>query len=71
LPTGEVGKDVFESIAKNSLSVRFEINIVKVSFASWFGIWRVLIRNEMFRFRGCRCMGYSLGGRVEMGGSIR
>lgn len=30
LPSGEVGKEVFDTIAKNSLSVRFEINIVKV-----------------------------------------
>lgn len=30
LPSGEVGREVFENIAKNSLSVRFEINIVKV-----------------------------------------
>lgn len=31
LPTGEVDRDVFESISANTLSVRFEINIVKVS----------------------------------------
>ena len=30
LPTGEVDRDVFESMGNNSLSVRFEINIVKV-----------------------------------------
>ena len=30
-PTGEVDRDVFESMGNNSLSVRFEINIVKVS----------------------------------------
>ena len=30
LPTGEVNRDVFESMGNNSLSVRFEINIVKV-----------------------------------------
>ena len=33
LPTGEVDRDVFESIGNNTLSVRFEINIVKVSNA--------------------------------------
>ena len=32
LPTGEVDRDVFESMGNNSLSVRFEINIVKVNF---------------------------------------
>ena len=30
LPTGEVDRDVFETMGNNSLSVRFEINIVKV-----------------------------------------
>ena len=30
LPTGEVDRHVFESMGNNSLSVRFEINIVKV-----------------------------------------
>jgi len=34
LPTGEVDRDVFESIGNNTLSVRFEINIVKVSRVS-------------------------------------
>lgn len=29
-PTGEVDRDVFESMGNNTLSVRFEINIVKV-----------------------------------------
>ena len=31
LPTGEVDRDIFESISANTLAVRFEINIVKVS----------------------------------------
>lgn len=31
LPTGEVGKDIFDTISANTLAVRFEINIVKVS----------------------------------------
>lgn len=30
LPTGEVDREVFESMGNNTLSVRFEINIVKV-----------------------------------------
>jgi serine/threonine protein kinase KIN1/2 len=40
LPTGEVDKELFESIGSNSLSVRFEINIVKVSAfsISFFGL---------------------------------
>jgi hypothetical protein len=38
LPSGEVGRDVFDSIAKNQLSVRFEINVVKVRFELfWIG----------------------------------
>jgi hypothetical protein len=32
LPTGEVDKDVFETMGNTSLSVRFEINIIKVGF---------------------------------------
>jgi hypothetical protein len=32
LPTGEVDKDVFETMGNTSLSVRFEINIIKVRF---------------------------------------
>ena len=34
LPSGQVDKEVFESIAKNQLSVRFEITIVKVCSVS-------------------------------------
>lgn len=33
-PTGEVDREVFESIGASSLSVRFEINIIKVWFSS-------------------------------------
>ena len=32
-PTGEVDRDVFEHLGRNSLSVRFEISIVKVRFS--------------------------------------
>ena len=32
-PTGEVNREVFESMGNNTLSVRFEINIVKVSLS--------------------------------------
>ncbi|KAJ3510856.1 hypothetical protein NLJ89_g4446 [Agrocybe chaxingu] len=38
LPTGEVDKEVFESMGNNSLSVRFEINIVKVPWLPLHGI---------------------------------
>ncbi|CAL1702535.1 unnamed protein product [Somion occarium] len=37
-PTGEVDPDVFESIGKNSLAVRFEINLVKVPWLPLHGI---------------------------------
>ncbi|TFK70981.1 Pkinase-domain-containing protein [Pluteus cervinus] len=38
LPTGEVDKEVFESMGSSTLSVRFEINIVKVPFLPLHGI---------------------------------
>lgn len=38
LPTGEVDRDLFESMGNNSLSVRFEINIVKVPWLPLHGI---------------------------------
>ena len=95
LPSSQVDKEVFESIAKNQLSVRFEITIVKVcSMSLWcvsfVGVFLVqLIKCSFFfcflgffvflpgifcffyRSRCCRFMGYSLGGRVVMDGSIR
>lgn len=33
LPTGEIDRELFESMGNNSLSVRFEINIVKVGYS--------------------------------------
>jgi hypothetical protein len=46
LPSGEVGRDVFDSIAKNQLSVRFEINVVKVRLELvWIG---AVINSVMF-----------------------
>lgn len=36
LPTGEVDRDLFESMGNNTLSVRFEISIVKVSLRIYF-----------------------------------
>ncbi|KAH9955992.1 KA1 domain/Ssp2 C-terminal domain-containing protein [Russula dissimulans] len=38
LPTGEVDREVFESVGQNMLSVRFEINIVKVPWLPLHGI---------------------------------
>lgn len=38
LPTAEVNSDVFESMGNNTLSVRFEINIVKVPWLPLHGI---------------------------------
>ncbi|KDQ50321.1 hypothetical protein JAAARDRAFT_42206 [Jaapia argillacea MUCL 33604] len=38
LPTGEVDREVFESIRTNSLAVRFEINVVKVPWLPLHGI---------------------------------
>jgi hypothetical protein len=38
MPTGEVDRHVFESMGNNSLSVRFEINIVKVPWLPLHGI---------------------------------
>jgi len=38
LPTGEVDREVFETIGANTLSVRFEVNIVKVPWLPLHGI---------------------------------
>ncbi|KAF9560585.1 Pkinase-domain-containing protein [Agrocybe pediades] len=38
LPTGEIDRELFESMGNNSLSVRFEINIVKVPWLPLHGI---------------------------------
>jgi len=38
LPTGEVDKDVFETMGASTLSARFEINIVKVPWLPLHGI---------------------------------
>ncbi|TFK51224.1 Pkinase-domain-containing protein [Heliocybe sulcata] len=38
LPTGEVDRDIFETIGTNTLAVRFEINIVKVPWLPLHGI---------------------------------
>ncbi|PPQ65043.1 hypothetical protein CVT26_015739 [Gymnopilus dilepis] len=38
LPTGEIDRELFESMGNNSLSVRFEINVVKVPWLPFHGI---------------------------------
>jgi serine/threonine protein kinase KIN1/2 len=38
MPTGEVDREVFETMGNNSLSVRFEINVVKVPWLPLHGI---------------------------------
>ncbi|KAF9483696.1 Pkinase-domain-containing protein [Pholiota conissans] len=38
LPTGEIDRELFETMGNNSLSVRFEINIVKVPWLPLHGI---------------------------------
>ncbi|KAH9475260.1 Protein kinase kin1 [Psilocybe cubensis] len=38
MPTGEIDRELFESMGNNSLSVRFEINIVKVPWLPLHGI---------------------------------
>ena len=39
-PTGEVDQDVFDAMGASRLSVRFEINIVKVSWFTLFWLFR-------------------------------
>jgi len=38
MPSMEVGREVFENMGRNGLSVRFEINIVKVPWLPLHGI---------------------------------
>lgn len=38
LPTGEVGPEVFDEIGRNTLAVRFEINVVKVPWLPLHGL---------------------------------
>lgn len=73
LPSGEVGKEVFDTIAKNSLSVRFEINIVKVCPPSVYFPRRMLLMAPppVCRFHGCHYMGFSSEGQAGMDGNIR
>ena len=68
--TGEVNdREVFESVGQNTLSVRFEINVVKVCHQIL--VLDVMILMSFFRFRGCRCTVSNSVVRVEMDGSTR
>jgi hypothetical protein len=71
---GEVSdREVFESVGQSTLSVRFEINVVKVlsfSLSSGFGLGSDLILS-FFRFRGCRYRVSNSVVRAEMDGSTR
>ena len=44
MPTGEIDRELFESMGNNSLSVRFEINIVKVCFL------KSILISRLFKF---------------------
>jgi hypothetical protein len=74
MPTGEVDQELFESLGNNTLSVRFEINIVKVSilcctFDSMHE--RACECCSISRYHGFLFMESSSGGPVGMGGNTR
>jgi len=71
LPTGEVDKEMFESMGNNSLSVRFEINIVKVLFVPCGFRPCTDYVYPVSRFLGCLCMVFNSAVLVEMVGSTR
>jgi hypothetical protein len=73
-PTGEVNdREAFESVGQSTLSVRFEINIVKVLLS--FHVGCLVVSDCMFPFlfrsRGYHYTVSSFVARVEMGGSTR
>jgi hypothetical protein len=74
LPTGEIDRELFESMGNNTMSVRFEINIVKVSVvggsfrAGRRGTNPVLLRA---RCHGCPFMESSSVGLAGMGGNTK
>jgi serine/threonine protein kinase KIN1/2 len=71
LPTGEVDRDVFESMGNNSLSVRFEINIVKVIMVHFYIVTSSLNLLMLIRYLGYPFMGSNSDGPVEMVGNTR
>ena len=74
-PTGEVADpEVFESVGRNTLSVRFEINIVKVRLLSHFvepPQGGPDSDSDFYRSHGCRYMVSNSAGQAEMDGSTR
>jgi len=71
MPTGEIDRELFESMGNNSLSVRFEINIVKVCFLKSTLISRLFKFSSSFRYLGCRFMVFSSDAQVEMVGNTK
>lgn len=72
-PTGEVDREVFEMMGANSLSVRFEINIIKVRWRRAVCLIEMLMASMriVLRFHGYRFTGSSSGEQVGTGGSTR
>lgn len=68
MPTGEVDKEMFEMMGANTLSVRFEINIVKVSFINLGSSGMCLCYH---RYPGYHCTGSSSGEQVVTAGNTR
>jgi hypothetical protein len=73
LPTGEVGRDMFEIISANTLAVRFEINIVKVSLSvpTCAGTRSTDTLLLFFRFPGYLYTASSSDGLVVTAGSTK
>lgn len=69
-PTGEVDREVFEMMGANSLSVRFEINIIKVG-ADVPCVTERADASCMYRSHGYRFTGFSFGERAGTGGNTR
>jgi serine/threonine protein kinase KIN1/2 len=68
---GEVSdREVFESVGQNTLSVRFEINVVKVC-RPYLVLDLMNLYVCVFRFRGCRYTASNSVVRAEMDGSTR
>ena len=72
-PTGEVADpEVFESVGRNTLSVRFEINVVKVRVSSSLHLLSLVLMSDFFflsRSHGCRYMESNSAVRAETDGS--
>ena len=64
-------REAFESVGQNTLSVRFEINVVKVCHQFLVLYLMVLYVFFVFRFPGCRYTVSNSVVRAEMDGSTR